>query len=165
MDVIIIGVYSTSDKAIVDDLVSKINNLEIIWDYSFYELDSSKGIELFKNRFELPITGILLEKNRGSSFSSYSLIYEVSESVEGSENKTPLLFQFLSGLGNDKIKKMVIAFADEWDEKSLVKIESCSSDSLIDRLNSYYVWCESYVNLVSNTEIRGDDYPLILLVE
>lgn len=164
MDVIVLGVYDNSEKDKLNRLISAFNQLEIVWDFEKYNLDSSRGISFLKEFYNLGSVGILVEKQRNEPFSSYSLIYEVTETfMRGSE--TPKLFDFLDELEISTLKKMIIAFADEWDENSLVKVEKCNYKGLKYRLKSPYVWCDSYLNLVSNTEMRVDEYPLILEVE
>lgn len=164
MDVIILGVFDSYGKDKLNHLVLASNHLEIAWDFEKYNLESSKGISILKEFYNLDSVGILVEQQRTESFSSYPLIYEVTETFMGS-SETPKLFDFLNKLKSSNLEKMVIAFADEWDENSLVKAEKCNYKGLKCRLNSPYVWCDSYLNLVSNTEIRGDEHPLVLEVE
>ena len=164
MDIIVLGVYNHSDKGKLDDVVSSIDNLEIVWDYSKFNIEGSIGINLLEKNYKLFQIGILVEKEREGIFSSYPLIYEVSETFMDNTS-APKLFHFIDKLKGINISKMIIAFAYEWDEKSLVKVEKCNVNLLKKRLNSYYVWCESYLNLVSNTEMRGDEHPLIIEIE
>lgn len=164
MDVIILGIYDGSEKDKLNHLILDSHQLEVVWDFEKYNLESSKGILLLKEFYNLNSIGILVEKERDESFSSYPLIYEVTETFMGS-SEAPKLFGFLDKLESLNLKKIVIAFADEWDENSLVKAEKCNYKELKNRLNSPYVWCDSYLNLVSKTEIRGDEHPLILEVE
>ncbi len=161
MDVIILGIYRGPEKDKLNHLILDSDELEVVWDHEKYNLESSKGISLLKELYNLDSVGVLVEKQRDESFSSYSLIYEVSETFMGC-SETPRLFGFLDKLESLNLKRMVIAFADEWDENSLVKVEKCSYKELKHRLNTPYVWCDGYLNLVSNTEIRGDEHPLIL---
>ena len=164
MDVIVIGVYSSNERDQVNSIVSRTEGLEIVWDYHHHNIEASRGIQELEKVYKLFDSGILVRKNRDVSFASYPLIYEVSEFVMGSDNY-PMLFQFLDKLKELDTSKMIIAFADEWDENTLVRIEPCAIGSVKERLDSVFVWCESYVNLILNSEIRGDDHPLILEVE
>ena len=164
MDVIIFGIYNGSEKDKLNHLISDSHQLEIVWSFEKYNLESSKGILLLKKFYNLNSAGILVEKKRDDLFSSYSLIYEVTETFLGG-SEIPKLFVFLDKLESLNLQKIIIAFADEWDENSLVKVEKCNYKQLKNRLNSPYVWCNSYLNLVSNTEMREDGHPLILEVE
>ena len=164
MDVIILGVFNDSEKNKLNDFILGFNNLEVVWEFEKYNIESSKGILLLKKFYNLYSVGILVEKERDSTFTSYPLIYDVSESYIMGSEEIPSLFEFLDKLGPLGLKKMIIAFADEWDENSLVRVEKCYYKKLKQRLNSCYVWCEGYLNLVSNSEIRVDEYPLILEV-
>jgi len=164
MDVIVLGVYNSTERDRVNSAVSRSGDLEIAWDYNHYNIEASRGIQVLKKSYKLFDAGVLVKKDRDASFTSYPLIYEVSEFVLGN-NRSPKLFQFLDNLQELNLPKMIIAFADEWDENTLVKIERCPVGSIKERLNSIFVWCECYVNLISNSEIRGDDHPLILEVE
>lgn len=164
MDVIIIGVYSATDKEMLNDVVSTIGSLEIVWEYQQYNTEASNGIGVLEEVYKLFQIGILVEKDREQTFSSYPLIYEVSEAFIKGEIH-PKLFQFFDKLEEANIKKMIIAFADEWEKNTLVKVEKCRFQMLKKRLTSIFVWCEGYRNLISNTEIRDDYHPLLLEVE
>lgn len=164
MDLVILGVYSFKDKTRLNSLVSDMEDLEIVWDYEQYNVEASGGIITLSKAYNLADTGVLIKKNGDSSFTSYPLIYEVTESIlEGKDD--PSLFQFFHALKKADISKMILAFADEWDQNTLVKVERRSIDAVIDRLNSIFVWCETYVNLISGSEMRGDDHPLVLEVD
>lgn len=164
MDVIVLGVYNSADKLRLNSVVSRTKDLEIVWDYDHFNIEADRGIKMLEKSYNLFDTGILLNKDRDHIFTSYPLIYEVSESVMGNNNN-PKLIHFFDILKETNIRKMVIAFADEWDENTLVKIEQCPISFIKNRLNSVFVWCETYVNLISNSELRGDDHPLILEVD
>jgi len=164
MDVIVLGIHNTNDKNILDSIVSQFDELEICWDYEHFNIEASNGIKVLSKSFKLTETGILLKNNDDGIFSSYPLICEVTDSILNLSGE-PSLFQFLKKINSSSISRMILAFADEWEENTLVKIEKCSIDAAIERLNSIFVWCESYVNLVSESELRGDDHPLILRLE
>ena len=164
MDVIVLGVFNNSEKEKLNKLISNLDNLEVVWNFEKYNIESSKGISLLKEVYSLFSVGILVEKERDETFTSYSLIYEVSETFMGSV-EIPKLFHFFDELEHSDLKEMVIAFADAWDENSLVKAEKCRFSTLKQRLNSCYVWCDEYLNLISNTEVRGDEHPLVLEIE
>ncbi|MEX0290742.1 MAG: hypothetical protein AB3N14_16680 [Flavobacteriaceae bacterium] len=163
MDVIVLGVYNDQDKEKLDNLFSSLNDLEIIWNYEIYDLESSAGLLLLRQSYNLNHIGILVEKNKDSVLTSYPLIYEVTETFMGI-NTNPIFFGFLVELENLGLKKMVLAFADEWDTDTLVRIEKSNFKSLKERLNTPYVWCESLTSLISQTKIRDDGHPLIFEV-
>lgn len=164
MDIIVLGVYNPIEKERLNSIISQIDDLEIYWDYDHFNIEASSGINTLRKVYNLFGTGVLVKKDASTSFTSYPLIYEVSESVIG-KNNDPILFHFFKNLRKAKIPKIIIAFADEWDENTLVRVERCPVGSLKDRLSSIFVWCESYVDLINNSEIRGDGHPLVLEVE
>ena len=161
MEIIAIGIFRKEDKKELNSTCNMLEGLEIAWDYSKFNFESSGGLEMMKTAYGLMDIGILLPHNRGVSFTSYPLIYEVTESVLG-KSDYPLLFKFLDSLNELKIEKSIIAFADEWDADTLVRVESLDMNSLKDKLNNVFVWCENYVDLSSNHEIRVADHPLII---
>lgn len=164
MDVIIIGVYQDTDKKTINNIISNNANLEIEWNYNKYVLESSRGIDLFKETYKLSSIGILTKKDEDNiPFTSYPLIDEITTThLGGTSSEPPELFNFLDSLESSNIKKMIVAFADEWDEKSYVRIEQHNIEDLKQRLNTVYVWCDSYFILPSKTGIRVDYYPLII---
>jgi len=114
----------------------------------------------------------LIDKNLPDEelFSSYSLIYDVSDYFMATEwnNETPnnpKLYNFFDALNESNLKKLIVAFADEWVENTTVKIESMNFDCVKSRLNNAYVWCFGYRNLAKNTESRDDFHPLVLELE
>ena len=156
MDVIVLGFYNSKDADIVEDLASK-NNLRVVWNYQQFNIDSEIGIVDLKNYFNLYQAGILIENNLPDEelFSSYTLIYEVSDYFMATEwdNKTcepPKLFNFFNALNRSNIQKIIMAFADEWNENSTVKIEKLNFGELKNRLYSPFVWCYGYRNLKTN---------------
>ena len=167
MDVIILGVYNESDVKKLEKIISKLNSLEIIWDYESYNIESSHGIKVMERNYKLYKTGILIKKRDDSdtSFTSYPLIYEVSENYLEESLEKPKLFSFIHELILAELDKIIIAFVDEWVDKTLVRIEECKFSNLISRLNTSYVWCDTYVDLVNNTELRHEESPLILEVK
>ncbi len=161
MDVIVLGVYNSGDKEKLEQVVATNNSLELVWNFDRYNIEASEGIQVLLDVYRLFQVGILVEKQRDSTFSSYPLISEVTDTFFG-KSITPKLFQFLEDLEKSCIPKMIIAFADEWDKNTTVKIEKCTFKELRKRLNSVYVWCDVYVNLSNNTRTRDDYHPLIL---
>ena len=163
MDVVIIGIYDLSEKKKISEIVSSINDLDIVWDYNKYHVDAQKGIQIMKKYYNISDVGILIDKREKDSFSSYSLIYEISEFYVYKKNY-PLLFIFLDSLIGRPFhfKKMIMAFADEWEENTTVKIEKIRFTEIKKRLDNLFVWCNSYINLISDSEIRDDSHPLIL---
>lgn len=164
MDVIIVGLYNESDKFLIKELMSNSADLEIEWDYAQYNIESIKGVKLLEEKFGLYCTGVLVEKGWKETFTSYPLIYQVTEALESDNSEYPKLFLFLEKLNSLGINKMIIGFADEWDQNTLVRFEKLDYSALINRLNKYYVWCEGYLNLISDTEMRDNSHPLILEV-
>lgn len=164
MDVIILGVYSVSNKETLNNTVAAISNLEIVWNYEQYNIEAFKGIKVLEESYKLFQTGILVEKDRDKTFSSYPLVYEVSDVPLGG-NPSPKLFQFFKSIEKSDIDRMIIAFANEWEKDTLVRIEKYDFQGIKKRLNSVFVWCENYTNLINNTEVRDDCHPLILELE
>lgn len=161
MDVIIIGIYTNEDKDQLNRITNLIPNLEIVWDYDEYNIEAAEGIKVMNDFYRLVQTGVLVEKDRDNAFSSYPIICDVSDAYIN-QSSIPKLFQFFDNLKNAKIEKMIIAFANEWEKDTLVKIEKCEFESLKGRLNRLFVWCESYFNIIDNVELRDDFHPLIL---
>jgi hypothetical protein len=165
MDVIILGIYNMSDKENLNKLVSLINGLDIVWNFEHYNIDAAKGISIMKKYYNLLDVGIVIDKNDEDEFSTYPLKYEISNFYISKEYY-PLFFVFLDKLENIQFdNNLIMAFADEWEENTPVKIEKIKINEIKNRINSIFVWCESYTNLISNTEIRDDFHPLILEVE
>ncbi len=162
MDVIVIGIFKEEEKIKLDQAASLIKNLKIEWDYENYNIEAYEGIKLMESHYGLYKTGILIEPNE--TFTSYPLIHEISENVI-KKGERPKLLRFIDSLANSELNNMIIAFADEWSRKTLVRIENHTLATVEARLNSVFVWCEEYINLESNSEIRGDDHPLLIELE
>ena len=163
MDVIFLGVYSIDDKEKLEKSVVATSSLEIVWNFGQYNIDASKGIQLLKEVYQLFDIGILVEKETDSTFSSYPLICEVTDTFFGNEH-TPKLFLFLDELEKASLSKLIIAFADEWEVDTTVRLEKCEFHTLKKRLNSVYVWCDAFVNLTNGARTRDDYHPLVLEV-
>ena len=163
MDVVIIGIYDLSEKIKLSEIVSSINDLDIVWDYEKYHVDAQKGIQIMKKYYNISDVGILIDKKEKDSFSSYSLISDISEYCVN-KKEYPLFFAFLDSLIGMQFhfKKMIMAFADEWEENTTVKIEKIRFTEIKNRLDNLFVWCNKYINLISDSEIRDDSNPLIL---
>ena len=164
MEVIIFGLYDELNKKKLEENLLNSCNVEIVWDYSKYNIESLKGIKLLEKTYDLQATGILLEKNWDDSFTSYPLIYEITEFILQGD-KYPRLFKLIDGIQGVGIKKMIMAFADYWDEKTLVRIQEVDFGAIKENLNNIYTWCETYVDLDTNEEIRDDEHPLILEID
>ncbi|UTA66506.1 hypothetical protein [Emticicia sp. 21SJ11W-3] len=171
MDIIVVGVYNEQDANTIEEMASA-NGLKLVWDYKRYNIEAEMGIVELKKYYTLYETGILIEGNyvEGDTFYSYPVIYEVSDYFIAREwyNKSreqPKLFNFFDTLSISNIQKMIIGFADEWDENTTVKIEKLSYKELKSRLYSPYVWCFGYNNLRTNSVIRDDFHPLVLELE
>lgn len=103
------------------------------------------------------------------NFSSYPIIYEISEyhiktAWEKKESEKPKLYLFFEDLSQNKISNLVVGFADEWKEYTTVKIEKLKYNDLSNRLNSEHVWCPKFTSLRTNSDIRDEFHPLILEV-
>lgn len=168
MDVIILGFYNQNDSVLAEKLAIK-NNLKIIWDYQQYKIESEIGISDLHKYFKLSKIGILIDANfkDGEIFYSYPLINEISDFYIQTEweNKPwniPRIYNFFDDLNNEKINRMIVSFADEWNEKTTVKIENIDFVEVKSRLYSAFVWCNGNRNLRTNSEIRDDAHPLVL---
>lgn len=171
MDVIVLGFFNSEDAKLVEEVASK-NDLMVVWNYHQYNIESEIGIKDLENYYKLYKSGILIENKfkEGDFFYSYPLINEVSDYFMATEwnNETPnnpKLYNFFDALNESNLKKLIVAFADEWVENTAVKIESMNFDCVKSRLNSAYVWCFGYRNLAKNTESRDDFHPLVLELE
>lgn len=171
MDVIVLGFFNSEDAKLVEEVAIK-NDLLVVWNYQQYNIDSEIGLKDMERYYKLYRTGILIDKNLPDEelFSSYSLIYEVSDYFMATEwnNETPRnpkLYNFFDALNESNLKKLIVTFADEWVENTTVKIESMNFGCVKSRLNSAYVWCFGYRNLAKNTESRDDFHPLVLELE
>lgn len=165
MDIIFIGVYNSKQKDKLDHLVSNFNSLELVWDFQNYKLESEEGISLLEEKFNLEAIGILIKKDEKKPFSSYPLISEITDFVINQEVEKPILMNFFEALKSLNIDKLIIAFANEWDRESLIRLENTHFNEITNRINNLYVWCDCYVNLENNSEIRIDYYPLVLDVK
>lgn len=163
MEVIVIGTFNIQDKDNLEHIVSLNDNIELVWDYDKYQIEASEGIAIMRKIHGLYDVGILLKKrpDNDKTFYSYPLIFELSETCT-QENPHSTLWDFFDTLNKSNIERLIIAFADEWHHDTLVRIESCMFNNLKNRLNSVYVWCESYTDLLNNTEVRDSSHPLIL---
>lgn len=168
MDIMILGVYSKDDICLIEE-ISTANGLKIAWNYEQYNIDAEIGVVELKKYYKLYQTGILIEDSfiEGNTFYSYPLINEISDYYTATEwdNKTceqPKLFNFFDALSKSDIQKIIIAFADEWDENTAVKIEKLSYSELKSRLYSPFVWCFGYRNLQTNSESRDEYHPLVI---
>jgi len=168
MDVIILGVYNKEDICLIEE-VATINGLKIEWKYEKYNIEAEIGVVELKKYYKLYQAGILIDDSfeEGDTFYSYPLINEISDYYTATEwdKKTcdqPKLFNFFDSLSRSRIQKIIIAFADEWDENTAVKIEKLSYGELKSRLYSPFVWCFGYRNLQTNSEIRDEYHPLVL---
>lgn len=171
MDVIVLGFYNSDDATLVEEIASK-NNLRVVWNYQQYNIEAEIGIKDLENYYKLYKSGILIDNKfkEGDFFYSYPLINEVSDYFMATvwNNETPnnpKLFNFFDALNESTLKKLVVAFADEWTRNTTVKIESMDFSSVNNRLNSVYVWCLGYRILPTNVENRDDFHPLILDLE
>ncbi|MBL0314757.1 MAG: hypothetical protein IPP69_02895 [Flavobacteriales bacterium] len=171
MDVIVLGVYSIDDAYLVEKIASK-NNLRVVWNFQDYRIDAEYGMKSLENYFHLHKLGVLIDDKYkdGDFFCSYPLIIEVSDYFMASEwNKetpsNPKLFNFFNSINESTLKKLIVAFADEWTERTTVKIESMDFSSVNKRLTNLYVWCTGFRNLQTNIENRDDFHPLILDLE
>ena len=163
MDIIFLGIYKDSDKELLEKLANSISDIEIVWNFTNINIESAKGIALLKKKYNFNHIGIVVEKSNEKTFSSYPLIYEISMAfIEGHKRST--LFNLLDRINKLSLNKLVMAFADEWDENTLVRIEKCTFELLTNRLYSMYVWCETYIDVISNSEVRDATHPLILEV-
>lgn len=168
MDVIVLGVYNKDDIYLIEE-ISTASGLKIVWNYEHYNIEAEIGVVELKKYYKLYQAGILIDDSfiEGDSFCSYPLINEISDYYIATEwdNKTceqPKLFNFFDALSKSDIQKIVIAFADEWNENATVKIEKLNYSELKCRLYSPFVWCFGYRNLQTNSEIRDEYHPLVL---
>lgn len=168
MDVIILGVYSKDDICLIEE-VANINGLKIEWNYEKYRIEAEKGVVELKKYYKLYQAGILIEDSleKGDTFYSGPLLNEISDyyiSTEWDKKicDQPKLFNFFDSLSSSSLQKIIIAFADEWDENVTVKIEKLSYRELKSRLYSPFVWCFGYRDLKTNSEIRDEYHPLVL---
>ena len=171
MDVIILGLYSEDDANLIEEIASK-SDLKLVWNYQQYNIEAETGIKDLKEYYKLHKIGILIENKfaEGDFFYSYPIINEVSDYFMSSEwnnemPNLPRLFNFFDTLNESALKKIIVAFADEWTENTTVKIERIDFDGVKSRLNNVYVWCFGYRNLRTNTESRDDFHPLVLELE
>lgn len=158
MVIIAIGVYSEVDKNKVDELASKISHLRIMWDYETKGIDEEEGLAVLRNHFNLYKTGIIVHEDDVQQCHSYTLIDEITNYCMHGD-PYPLLFGFVD---NIDLKHFVLAFADEWDAKDTIRLESIQLKDVRKRLSSVYVWCEEYLNLQTNVLSFDDSHPLVL---
>jgi hypothetical protein len=158
MVIIAFGVYSESDKNKVDNFISNLPTLRILWDYKDLHIDEEEGLFSLKDYLKLYKTGLIVNASDYNSGVAYTLIDEITNyCIKG--NPYPSFFSFVDALNLDKF---VLAFADEWEKSDLIRFESISLKDVNKRLNSVYVWCEEYLNLQTNTLSFDDTHPLVL---
>jgi hypothetical protein len=163
MDIILIGFKYDLDKKEFEKKILSLCGLAIEWDFEKYNIESIDGIKKMKEYYKLNNIGIVLEKNWDKYFTSYPLILEISENYLRKE-KEPSFFKLIDFLSDNEINDIIIAFADVWKENTLVRIKKMNYKNIKKYLNNNYVWCETYVNLLANEEIRIDEFPLIIEV-
>jgi len=168
MDVIVLGIYNKEDVLLIEE-VAIANDLKIVWDFEQYNIEAEIGIKDLEKYYKLLQTGILVDSKyfEGDTFYSYPIINEVSEYYISTEwdnrnHSVPRLFRFFDDLNKRNFQQIIIAFADEWNENTTVKIEKIKYSELKNRLNSIFVWCFGYRNFRTNSEVRDDFHPLVL---
>lgn len=171
MDVIVLGVYNKKDISSIEETAA-FNGLKVVWDYCRFNIEAEKGIKEMEKYYQLFQTGILIEGSHleGATFYSEPIINEISNYYVATEwnnesHVPPKLFRFFNALNKSILKNLIVAFADEWNENTTVKIERISFNEVNSRLNNFYVWCFGYRDLRTNSEIRDDFHPLILEME
>lgn len=158
MVIIAIGVYSETDKNKVDNFISNLPNLRILWDYKDLHIDEEEGLSALKDYLKLYKTGLIVNESDTKNGVAYTLIDEITNyCIKG--NPYPSFFSFVDTLNLDKF---VLAFADEWEKSDLIRFESIPLKEVNKRLSSVYVWCEEYLNLQTNTLSFDDTHPLVL---
>lgn len=158
------GLYHESEKEMLEKHLSDFCAIDVVWEFDEFNIESASGVKLLEEIYHLKWTGILVEKDWEVPFTSYPLIYEVTESlIEKAES--PRLFRFFDQLREIGIQKMIVAFADEWNQDSLVRVKRLDLDTLRQELNNVYVWCETYVDLRNNIAIQENGHPLIIEIE
>lgn len=170
MDIVILGAYKKEDVSMIEEIATA-NGLKVVWNYQQYNIEAGQGIKELVKYYNLYQTGVLVEYDfiDGNTFYSEPILNEVSDYYMATEweNKTlklPRLFSFFNALDRSQLKKMIIAFADEWDASTTVRIEQVSYANINRRLNSVFVWCFGYRNLQTNSETRDTFHPLVLEV-
>lgn len=164
MDIMAIGFYCNIDKRKIEQELLNIFDIQIIWDFEKYNIESEEGIKILQKYYNLKEVGILVDKKeKQKSFTSYPLIYEIFESILHS-NISPRIFKLMDYFQNSDFHKLLFSFADYWDSKTLVRVEELSFQEAKKYLNKIYVWCKTYVDIIGNEEIRYDDHPLIIKI-
>lgn len=168
MDIIMLGVYTQEDVNILNEFSEKAQ-LSVFWNLKDIKIESAIGINQLMQYYQLYKVGIIIEKHQ-EVFSSYSIIDEISEFFQETkwykkEKESPKFFKFLDYLEKSKIKKIIIAFADEWDDNTTVTVENIDIFNLKNKLNTLYVWCNGYKNLISDCIYRDDSHPLVVELE
>lgn len=164
MELIIVGLYNELDRNIIKQILSNVTDMEIEWNYEKYNIESFNGIKLLEEKYNLYCTGVLIEKDRKESFTSYPLIDEITEFYIGG-GSSPKLFNFMNELKNTGLHQLVIAFANTWNKKTLVRIKKVNINKLTEIIRNIHSWYEVYTNLENNEEIRSEEHPLILEID
>lgn len=158
MVIIAIGVYSTTDKDKIDNIISNFAHLQVIWDYEAVGIDEQEGLSSMKKYFNLYKIGIIVHSEDAKYIYSYTLIDEITNYyIHGTPY--PSFFSFIDTVD---LNRFILAFADEWESNDLVRLEKMSIIDIKKRLTSVYVWCEEYLNLQTNALSFDDCHPLIL---
>ena len=158
MVIIAVGVYSDADRIKVEESISKVPQLRIVWDYETVKIDEEEGLSSLKEYFKLYKIGIVVHETDFRQCQSYTLIDEISHYYI-QDNPYPSFFHFIDTL---ELDYFVLAFADEWERDDLIRLEKLPLKDVKERLLSVYVWCEQYLNFQTNVLSFDDTHPLVL---
>ncbi|MEM7179875.1 MAG: hypothetical protein AAF518_03110 [Spirochaetota bacterium] len=168
MQVILLGVYNQSQKNQLDTLVGKLGDLQIMWDFEDCNICASFGVPLLIEKYKLFAIGLLHDAKGKKRCESTSLLFPFRDLYQEGKGRqyTTLLWDFWNALATCGLEKLLLVFADEWEEDTLVRIEKHSFGDLTKRLDDYYIWCDLHTNLSRDLYYTEDyDFPLILELE
>lgn len=163
MDIISLGFLFNINKDDLEKSLLQHCGIKLIWDFEKYNIESIKGIQLFKEYFKINTMCVLLDADENKTFTSYPLIYEISEYYLSKE-RIPKLFNLIDILKMKGMNDCFFSFSDFWDDKTLIRIKELNFEKMKNFLDNIYVWCETYTNLMKNEDIRIDDHPLVIRI-
>jgi len=174
MEVIILGVFNETDKLFLDSY--KDDKIRIIWDYNPKLIDCYEGIKKLKKYYKFnsmfspwPIglfaIGLLIDEKDylNEEITSYELLNEITNTYINNDIKTDIrLFRFFDYLVNSQIKEMIIAFANQWDNTTLIRKKTINFSELKKELDVSQTWRFDLYIVKSGYYIEEDEYPLLL---
>jgi hypothetical protein len=163
LEIITICFQDSIDTKALESFAQKTSGILIDWEYSKHKTESDEGLNSFTKLHNIDTVGVLLDLQESEIFTSYPLIFEITNYYLTGEG-TPKLFLLLDELAKQDLGNFYLTFSDTWEEHTLVRMNGFTIEHTKEFLNSVYVWCETLTDLSKNEDIRIDDHPLIIKI-